>query len=84
MRSHAENDLWWKKRSLTDCKSHAGAQNINIWVQWGISGLVFLYKLQYIVGFRLVEMAISTNPKPRKYRNLYENTGSGHFNAFKP
>ena len=23
-------------------------------------------------------MAISTNPKPTIYRNLYENTGSGH------
>ena len=28
----------------------------------------------YIVGFGLVEMAISTNPKPTIYRNLYENT----------
>ena len=32
------------------------------------------YKLQYIVGFSLVEMAISTNQKPTIYRNLYENT----------
>ena len=31
------------------------------------------YKLRYIVGFRLVVMAISTNPKPTIYRNLYEN-----------
>ena len=37
-------------------------------------GPVFLYKLRYIVGFGLVEMAISTNPKPAIYRNLYENT----------
>ena len=29
----------------------------------------------YIVGFGLVEMAISTNPKPTICRNLYENTG---------
>ena len=29
----------------------------------------------YIVGFWLVEMAISTNQKPTIYRNLYENTG---------
>ena len=28
-----------------------------------------------IVGFALVEMAISTNPKPIIYRNLYENKG---------
>ena len=35
---------------------------------------VFSYKLQYIVGFGLVEMAIPTNPKPTIYRNLYENT----------
>ena len=30
--------------------------------------------LRYIVGFGFVEMAISTNPKPTIYRNLYENT----------
>ena len=35
---------------------------------------VFSYKLRYIVGFWLVEMAISTNQKPTIYRNLYENT----------
>ena len=27
------------------------------------------------MGFRLVEMDISTNPKPTLYRNLYKNTG---------
>ena len=37
---------------------------------------IFSYKLPYIVGFGLVEMAISTNPKPAIYRNLYEDTGS--------
>ena len=36
---------------------------------------VFSYKLRYIVGLRLVEMNISTNPKPVIYRNLYENAG---------
>ena len=37
------------------------------------------YKLRYIVGFWLVEMAISTNQKPTIYRNLYENTAAaGH------
>ena len=30
-------------------------------------GPVFSYKLRYIVGFGLVEMAISTNPKPTIY-----------------
>ena len=39
---------------------------------------VFSYKLRYIVGFGLVEMAISTNQKPMIYRNLYENTGAGY------
>ena len=39
-----------------------------------LSGPVFSYKLQYIVGFWLVEMAISTNQKPTIYRNLYKNT----------
>ena len=37
-------------------------------------GVLFSYKLRYILGFKLVEMAISTNSKPTKYRNLYENT----------
>ena len=36
-------------------------------------GSVFSYKLRYIVGFWLAEMAISTNQKPTIYRNLYEN-----------
>ena len=40
-------------------------------------GPVFSYKLRYIIGFSLVEMAISTNPKPTIYRKLYENTGPG-------
>ena len=39
-----------------------------------MAGAVFSYKLRYIVGFWLVEMAISTNQKPTIYRNLYENT----------
>ena len=34
-------------------------------------------KLRYIVGFGLVEMAISTNSKPAMYRNFYENVGPG-------
>ena len=41
------------------------------------SGPVFSYKLRYIVGFWLVEMAISTNQKPTIYRDWYENTAPG-------
>ena len=41
---------------------------------WNL-GTVFSYKLRYIVGFGLVEMAISTNWKPTIYHNLYENIG---------
>ena len=59
-----------------------GNQNVQ-WLKKGqwlhiescTSGPVFSYKLRYIVGFWLVEMAISTNQKPTIYRNLYENTG---------
>ena len=36
---------------------------------------VFPYKSRYIVGFGLVEMAISTYLKPTLHRNFYENTG---------
>ena len=43
----------------------------------GPPGPVFSYRLRYIAGFGLVEMAISTNPKPAIYRNLNENTGPG-------
>ena len=39
-----------------------------------LPGPIFSYKLRYIVIFWLVEIAISTNPKPTIYRNLYENT----------
>ena len=38
---------------------------------------IFSYKLRYIIDFGLVEMAISTNPKPTIYRNLYENAVPG-------
>ena len=48
----------------------------------GLRGLVLLYKLRYIVGFGLVEMAISTNPKPTIYRDLYENTGYQVYSIF--
>ena len=36
-----------------------------------LPGVVFSCKLRYIVGFGLVEMVISTNPKPTIYRNLH-------------
>ena len=56
---------------------HAGWSTSNS-VLWNTSnnvpGPVFSYKLRYIVGLWLVEMAISTNQKPTIYRNLYENT----------
>ena len=44
-------------------------------IEWH-PGLVLSYNLwyTYIVGFGLVEMAISTKPKPTIYHNLYENT----------
>ena len=42
-------------------------------VKWP-PGPLLSYKLRYIVGFGLVEMAISTNPKPTICRNLCENT----------
>ena len=41
-------------------------------------GPVFSYKLRYMVGFWLVEMAISTNQKPTIYRKVYENTAVTH------
>ena len=47
-----------------------------------MTGAVFSYKLRYIVGFWLVEMAISTNQKPTIYRNLYENTDPGYLLYF--
>ena len=45
-------------------------------------GSVFSYKLRYIVGFWLVEMAISTNQKPTIYRKLYENTAPVRFSFY--
>ena len=52
--------------------THADPESINRL----LPGPVFSYKLRYIVGFWLVEMAISTNQKPTIYRNLYENTAA--------
>ena len=40
------------------------------------------YKLRYIVGFRLVEMAIWT--KPTIYHTQYEDTGPDSHNNMKP
>ena len=51
------------------------------WLTTDESGPVLSYKSRYIVGCGLVEMTISTNPKPTIYCNLYENTcpgGSGN------
>ena len=44
--------------------------HISIFSPGIVQGPVLSYKLRYIVGFGLVEMAISTNPKPTIYRNL--------------
>ena len=57
-------------------QKYARAWGINSGV-WYSTGPVFSYKLRYIVGFWLVELAISTNQKPTIYRNLYENTAPG-------
>ena len=54
-----------------------------IWIHWTLTlhfsdsmcQSAFSYKLLYIVGLGLVEMAISTNMKPTIYHNLHENTG---------
>ena len=54
----------WKYYSIQHAASHSE-----------LPGSAFSYKLWYIVGFWLVEMAISTNQKPTIYRNLYVNTG---------
>ena len=42
-----------------------------------MSGPVFLYKSRYILGFGLVEMAISTNPKPTYIGTCKNNTAFG-------
>ena len=74
---------WWPPK--IDCQEkahhHEAVQMVETimvccWVTDLKAWPVFSYKLRYIVGFGLVEMAISTNPKPTIYRNLYENTDS--------
>ena len=74
------------KSHIVWCRNHHGANRGSIrghaepgikpQIQQGMQRPVFSYKLRNIVGFGLVEMAISTNPKPTIYRNLYENTDS--------
>ena len=61
---------------LTQCWLNLENYLNHTYLIW-LSGPVFSYKLRYIVGFGSVEMAISTNPKPTIYRNLYDNTGQG-------
>ena len=61
-RSKSNSGIWWK---LT----------ITV-VSLCVSGSVSSYKLRYTVGFGLVEIAISTNPKLAIYCSSYENTGA--------
>ena len=46
-------------------------QGYHVHARW-MTGPVFSYKLRYIAGFGLVEMVITTNPKPAIYRILYK------------
>ena len=62
----------------SDCLVFFETRQLEQGLSRSITGPVFSYKLRYIVGFGLVEMAISTNPKPTIYRNLYENTDPGY------
>ena len=48
---------------------------INIYLPTSTAFPVFSYRLRYIVGLGLVEMAVVHHPKPTIYHNLYENTG---------
>ena len=66
---YSENHYWSGM-----CAVQAIAGN-NLFYRNRLSVPVFSYKLRYIAGFWLVEMAISTNQKPTIYRNLYKNTG---------
>ena len=66
-----------RKRSLEKIDDYLSIKGSRIQKEHVVirnTGPVFSYKLRYIVGFWLVEMAISTNQKPTIYRNLYENT----------
>ena len=69
----------WHKFKWVKCKDMIFFLHLKIikmtQPHWVKSGTLFSYKLRYIVGFGLVEMAISTKQKPTIYRNLYENTG---------
>ena len=65
-----------KTPALDRCILSAGEGNLQLLGATKTMALI-LVQLRYIVGFGLVEMAISTNPKPTMYRNLYENTGPG-------
>ena len=53
-------------RTLASIGSPLGHQTVFVFLE-----LVSLFKLRYNAGFWLVEMDISTNPKPAIYHNLY-------------
>ena len=65
--SHASDWSRWPPRPIWSLRYIATCTRIR-------TERVFSYTLRYIVGFGLVEVATSTNPKPTIYRNLYENT----------
>ena len=50
----------------------------NYYPDGGKYGLVpvFSYRLRWVVGFELVEMAVSTNRRPTMGRGLWGNAGS--------
>ena len=79
----ASNDGHHGHIEIIELASHSNAHTVNHFAVLRSPGFlkkrvpIFTYKLRYIVGFRLFKMAISTNPKPSIYHNLYEDTGPG-------
>ena len=64
--------------AFTHCRNLFAALPLSRWHKYR-PWSVLSYELLYIVGFGLVEMAISTNQKPTIYRNLYGNTDKRRF-----
>ena len=69
-------DIFKTSHVMPYSKKHLSIYQTMAW-QYYRPGFVFSYKLRYIVGFWLVEMAIWTDQKPAIYRNSYENTHPG-------
>ena len=65
----------WREHSHSHKRLDTNSYYTILSIECGGSVAIFSYRLRYIAGLRLAEVAISVNPGPTLYRNFHENTG---------